>query len=110
MELDYETFHHHVLIGELEPSTTYYYKVGDGQTTWSQEFKFQSAPIQLNNFTFAVFGDLGVDHGDSSVNFLNSMKDQVSLIWHGGDISYVCRQLFHLPIYLLHMYLLLISF
>ena len=60
--LDYETFHHHVVIGPLTPDTTYYYKVGDGDGGYSQEFKFRSAPLSSKNMnlTFAVFADLGM--------------------------------------------------
>ena len=42
------------------------------------------------NFSFAVFGDLGVANGEASIAFMNDIasKDEVKLIWHGGDISY----------------------
>ena len=86
---DYETFHHHVVLSELSPSTKYYYSISDGADNWSEEFFFVSAPTAASNFSFAVFADLGVDHGDSSINFLDAIKNDVSLIWHGGDVSYV---------------------
>jgi hypothetical protein len=37
-----------------------------------------------------VFGDLGVANGEASIAFMNDIasKDEVKLIWHGGDISY----------------------
>jgi hypothetical protein len=60
--VDYETFHHHVVLNTLEPDTTYYYVVGDDSNGYSNEFKFTSAPLSsrdMKNFTFAVFGDLG---------------------------------------------------
>lgn len=87
--LDYETFHHHVVLPDLSPSTKYYYSISDGADGWSDEFFFVSAPASASNFSFAVFADLGVDHGDSSINFLDTIKNDVSLIWHGGDVSYV---------------------
>ena len=89
--LDYETFHHHTVLPELTPSTKYFYSISDGSDGWSEEFSFVSAPATTSgNFSFAVFADLGVDHGESSINFLDAIKGDVSLIWHGGDVSYVC--------------------
>lgn len=93
----YETFHHHVVIGPLTPDTTYYYKVGDGDGGYSQEFKFRSAPLSSKNMnlTFAVFADLGLNNGDATVNFLKSIQDEVALIWHGGDVSYADDSFLH---------------
>lgn len=88
----YETFHHHVVLNSLQPETTYYYIAGDPEGGFSQEFTFTSAPLSSNNvknFTFAVFADLGLHMGDSTISYLNTIKDEIDLIWHGGDVSYV---------------------
>lgn len=61
--LDYETFHHHVVLPSLMPDTTYYYIAGDESSGYSSEFKFTSAPLSssnMKNFSFAVFADLGM--------------------------------------------------
>lgn len=95
----YETYNHHVVLGTLSPSTVYYYVVGDDESGWSNELTFKSAipSAELRgNFSFVVFGDLGVVNGDPTNNYINSIKDDVSLIWHGGDVSYADDSFLHL--------------
>mmetsp|Transcript_11527 Transcript_11527/g.18813 ORF Transcript_11527/g.18813 Transcript_11527/m.18813 type:complete len:475 (+) Transcript_11527:44-1468(+) len=88
----WETLHHHVVIDQLTPSTTYYYRVGDAAGGFSGEFKFKSAPISTRDMklNFAVYGDLGLVKGDSSLALLKDWteKEAVELVWHGGDVSY----------------------
>ncbi len=48
-----------MVLGELIPGQTYYYRVGSSVDGWSEEFKFVSAPNAIKNFTFSMFGDLG---------------------------------------------------
>ena len=48
--------YHSVTFRELQPATTYAYRVGnDG--TWSEWFQFTTAPRKGTPFTFAYFGD-----------------------------------------------------
>jgi hypothetical protein len=95
----YETFNHKVLLqGPLVPSTMYYYMVGDDVSGWSKEFSFRSPPQDSSitgNFTFAVFADLGVVNGDPSNDYITSIKDDISLVWHGGDASYADDTFLH---------------
>ena len=88
----WETFHHHVVIEQLTADTIYFYQVGDVEGGFSQELQFKSAPLSSKDMkmSFAVFGDLGLVHGDSSVALLQSWaeKGAVNLVWHGGDVSY----------------------
>lgn len=94
----YETFNHHVVLGALQPATTYYYVVGDDAAGWSTEFNFKSAipASQLRgNFSFFVFGDLGVVNGDPTTDFLNNNRDNAALVWHGGDVSYADDAFLH---------------
>lgn len=94
----YETYNHHAVLNELTPATTYYYVVGDDSAGWSKEFTFQSAVpnAQLHgNFSFFVFGDLGLTNGDPTASYINSNKDSVSLIWHAGDVSYADDSFLH---------------
>jgi hypothetical protein len=44
---------------------------------------------------FAVYADLGVVNGDSTLSWLESVKEQVDLYWHGGDISYADDSFLH---------------
>jgi len=64
----YQTFHHHVVLQDLVPNTLYFYIVGDESDGFSKEFSFKSAPLSSTfrgNFTFPVFGDLGVVMGNA---------------------------------------------
>ena len=88
----WETFHHHVVLQELSPTTIYYYRVGDTDGGFSEEYHFKSSPLPSKDMSlnFAVFGDLGLVNGDSSVALLKDWANDevVDFIWHGGDVSY----------------------
>lgn len=59
---------------------------------------FTSAPVSSvseQSLNFAVFADLGLVNGDSSISFLKSIQNSTSLIWHGGDISYADDAFLH---------------
>eukprot|EP01038_Epipyxis_sp_PR26KG_P011236 gene11236-15077_t len=95
----YETFNHHVVLNELSPNTKYYYVVGDETGGFSKEYSFVSAPLSSalrGNFSFFVFGDLGVTNGDPSTQYINNNKDSVNLIWHAGDVGYADDSFLHL--------------
>lgn len=47
---------HSVELVDLEPGTTYAYRVGDG-TNWSEWFQFDTAPLHPAPFRFVHFGD-----------------------------------------------------
>lgn len=94
----YQTFNHHVVLGALAPATKYYYIVGDDAAGWSKEFSFVSAPLSSavrGNFSFFVFGDLGVVNGDPTIDYINANKDSVNLLWHGGDVGYADDSFLH---------------
>ena len=95
----YKTYNHHVVLDTLQPATTYYYVVGDEVSGWSDEMSFRSAPVASSargNFSFLVFGDLGVVNGDPSTSYLNNHRDDVALVWHAGDVSYADVSFLHL--------------
>lgn len=48
--------YHSVTFRELQPATTYAYRVGN-EGTWSEWFQFTTAPEKGTPFTFAYFGD-----------------------------------------------------
>lgn len=94
----YETFNHHVVLSSLSPSTRYFYIVGDDAQGWSKEFSFTSAPLSSEmreNFSFLVYGDLGVVNGDPTKDYIESVKDDIELIWHAGDASYADDSFLH---------------
>jgi hypothetical protein len=94
----YETYNHHVVLDTLIAATNYYYIVGDNDAGWSKEFSFTSAPLSSHvrgNFSFFVYGDLGIHNGGPSIDYINTNKDAVSLVWHGGDVSYADDSFLH---------------
>lgn len=94
----YETYNHHVVFNSLTPSTDYFYMVGDDTQGWSKEFTFTSAPLaseMRENFSFLVYGDLGVVNGDPTKDYIESVKNDIELIWHAGDASYADDSFLH---------------
>ncbi|GAB9468700.1 Inactive purple acid phosphatase 9 [Globisporangium polare] len=98
---------YNAVMKNLEPESTYYYKVGDGLTE-SQVFKFKTPPtpgkLQLSKPTsFFVYGDLGdwnikatgpkpEDRTATTIELMRKDMDDPSAnyvaIMHNGDISY----------------------
>ncbi|MEM8736798.1 MAG: metallophosphoesterase family protein, partial [Planctomycetota bacterium] len=57
LKTDLSTAHYHsVTFKELEPGTTYVYRVGDG-VNWSEWFQFSTATESPEPFSFVYFGD-----------------------------------------------------
>ncbi|GAB4833397.1 Purple acid phosphatase 22 [Ancistrocladus abbreviatus] len=91
-QLKYEYFFyfsgeiHHVVIGPLEPSTTYYYRCSKA----GPEFSFRTPPASLP-IEFAIVGDLGQTEWTASTLKHVSEKDyDVFLL--PGDLSYADTQ------------------
>lgn len=97
------TWNNHVKLSQLEPNTTYYYKVKDDDDVYN----FTTAPETGSKepFTFAFVADLGTmgplglsADGDEEwnlqpgeLNTMDSLKariDEYKFIWHDGDIAY----------------------
>lgn len=94
----YETFHNHVVLNTLTPNTVYYYVVGNDADGWSSELSFTSAPLSSNlrgNFSFGVFGDLGVVSGGPTNTYLTNARDDLQFIVHAGDIGYADDSFLH---------------
>lgn len=93
----FETFHHHVVLKDLAAASTYFYVVGDVDGGFSKEYQFTSAPLSsdVRSFSFAVFADLGLHNGASSIAYVDSIKDDISLVWQGGDVSYADDSFLH---------------
>jgi 3',5'-cyclic AMP phosphodiesterase CpdA len=89
LKTDLSTAHYHSVIFEnLNPGTTYAYRVGDG-TNWSEWFQFRTAAEKAEPFSFVYFGD--------AQNNLRSMWSRVirqayrespkaTFMLHAGDL------------------------
>lgn len=89
-----EGFHHHVVLGPLQPSTTYHFQIFN-EHAQSKLFSFVSAPAPQPSsgkpqagFSVAIFGDMGVVNSEGTYEQLRAHQDDFDLIWHIGDISY----------------------
>ncbi|KAI3442841.1 Purple acid phosphatase [Psidium guajava] len=77
---------HHVKVGPLEPTTTYYYRCGGS----GPEFSFKTPPSTFP-IEFAVVGDLGqTEWTKSTLEHVESKDYDVFLL--PGDLSYADRQ------------------
>ncbi|PIN05398.1 Purple acid phosphatase [Handroanthus impetiginosus] len=77
---------HHVKIGPLEPSTTYYYRCGG----YGAEFSFRTPPVTFP-VEFAVAGDLGqTEWTESTLAHIGARDYDVFLL--PGDLSYADAQ------------------
>jgi predicted phosphodiesterase len=78
----------------LLPSHTYHYRVGDGDSLWSETFSFTSQAAQLDDdekVSFAVIGDMDFgEASDATVASLQRLVDagSIAAVVHSGDISY----------------------
>ena len=86
---------HTMLLEDLRPSTTYYYRVGTDEHGWSAVYSFTNRPANKEESVYIVaFGDMGLspvelgakptmDRVAARVTTLN-----VTCLLHIGDISY----------------------
>jgi phosphodiesterase/alkaline phosphatase D-like protein len=79
--------HHHVTTNSLIDSTTYYFQVGDNLFL-SDISTFISNPslIKTEKKTIAIYGDMGVENSNKTMQRLRNRK--IDLFLHIGDISY----------------------
>ncbi|KAJ1380252.1 Purple acid phosphatase-like, N-terminal [Sesbania bispinosa] len=77
---------HHVVIGPLQPNTTYFYRCGGS----GPEFSFKTPPSKLP-IEFVVVGDLGqTEWTESTLKHIDSKDYDVFLL--PGDLSYADTQ------------------
>lgn len=88
-------FMHTILIEELQPSTTYFYRVGSDEYGWSSIFSFTNRPASADEpVTMIAYGDLGlalVAPGTTSTidRVVNRvMASDITCLLHIGDVSY----------------------
>ena len=88
-------FMHTMLLKDLRPSTTYYYRVGTDEHGWSQVYSFTNRPADKQESVYMIaYGDMGlapVQPGAHStiprlIARVNSTN--VASVLHIGDISY----------------------
>lgn len=87
--------HVHTAIMELQPGTTYSYRVGDGDGGWSAVFTYNSLPANVGSLDRPLrllqVADMAYDNAsDHTVAALGAevAAGLVDLILHPGDVSY----------------------
>lgn len=73
----------------------YYYVVGSDASGWSREFSFTTAQSRPEQYTIAVYGDMGILHSLPTVQQLENITHShpLDFILHIGDISYADNRL-----------------
>lgn len=86
---------HTVLLEDLRPSTTYFYRVGTEEHGWSKIFSFTNRPATADELVSIIaFGDMGVSPVEPGAqatihrvtNRVSTMN--ITCLVHIGDISY----------------------
>lgn len=76
-----------VRLQNLQPDTTYSYRVGEEAGGWSRTYQFRTAPRSPRQFHFTAFGDHGVTP-KALWNARNVMRENPAFHLLLGDISY----------------------
>jgi len=82
---------HHVKINSLKGGTKYFYRVGDGASSWSKTFFFSTEPLTNDRIlTIANIGDMGTVNSAGNQKQLQRLvaSGNIDFIIHNGDISY----------------------
>ncbi|AXF57907.1 hypothetical protein DT065_07545 [Salicibibacter kimchii] len=85
---DYTNQIHSVNFEDLEPNTTYLYRVGDG-VNWSEWLEFTTASDEDDSFSFLYMGDAQNDiheHWSRVIRSAYSDLSDASFILHAGDM------------------------
>ncbi|KAK9805338.1 hypothetical protein WJX73_003577 [Symbiochloris irregularis] len=81
---------HHVKLDQLQPNTTYYYRCGDPDRSWSSEHSF-TTPQAVSGAAFpqriGITGDLGQTFNSSST-LEHLVANQPPVVMLVGDFSY----------------------
>jgi len=78
---------HEVQLTDLVPNTRYYYICGDKDGGWSPEFTFKTAPVEAQDCTFVVIGDMGTTPA-ANKNLEQMISENAAFVLHVGDLSY----------------------
>jgi hypothetical protein len=86
---------HTILLNDLRPSTTYYYRVGSAEHGWSSINKFTNRPSSTDDVVNLIaYGDMGVSPIESGAKptidrvLARVISNNVTAVLHIGDISY----------------------
>eukprot|EP00029_Vermamoeba_vermiformis_P003512 TRINITY_DN1405_c0_g1_i1.p1 TRINITY_DN1405_c0_g1~~TRINITY_DN1405_c0_g1_i1.p1 ORF type:complete len:553 (-),score=146.66 TRINITY_DN1405_c0_g1_i1:42-1700(-) len=87
---------HDAILNDLQPFTTYYYRVGGNTYGWSNVFSFQTFTNDYNAYanleqSFLLIGDMGADpESPDTIARLKTIATShtANLLIHNGDISY----------------------
>ncbi|XZE17730.1 fibronectin type III domain-containing protein [Pirellulaceae bacterium SH449] len=88
-----EAHYHSVEFTDLEPQTTYAYRVGDG-VNWSEWFQFVTAPSKPEPFSFVYFGDAQNDvrsQWSRVIRRAYTDAPNAKLMIHAGDLINVAE-------------------
>ena len=88
-------FMHTILLKDLRPSTTYYYRVGTDEHGWSNIYSFTNRPATKQESVYMVaYGDIGVASFAPGANATTQrvtarvLSSNFTCLLHIGDISY----------------------
>ena len=81
---------HHVVLNNLQPSTTYYWQVTSPVGVNSSVLSFTTAPKVGDHkpFVVSINGDMGLVNEDHTVALMKEWVDRIDLFWHVGDLAY----------------------
>jgi hypothetical protein len=86
---------HTILLENLLPSTTYFYRVGTDQHGWSQIYSFMNRPSNKDQSVYLIaYGDMGVSPVQSGAKSTMDRvatrvkSTNVTCLLHIGDVSY----------------------
>jgi hypothetical protein len=87
---------HDAVLNNLQPFTTYYYRVGGTVNGWSDIYSFKTYSDNFTDYaelpqTFLMIGDMGADpEAPNTVKILEeyALSKKASVLLHNGDISY----------------------
>lgn len=89
LKSDINTAHYHSLtFRDLKPGTIYAYRVGDG-TNWTEWFQFETAPAEMEPFSFVYFGDAQNDvrsMWSRVIRQANRDAPKAAFMLHAGDL------------------------
>jgi hypothetical protein len=88
-------FMHTILLNDLHPSTTYFYRTGTDEDGWSSVYSFTNRPANGDSeVTLIAYGDLGLSllapGAKSTMDRVGArvMSTNITCLLHIGDISY----------------------
>ncbi|CAF1079501.1 unnamed protein product [Rotaria sordida] len=86
---------HTILLEDLRPSTTYFYRVGNNEYGWSSIYSFTNRPATKNEaVTLIAYGDMGLSPVEpgakSTIDRVTTriISTNITCLLHIGDISY----------------------